>query len=48
MAQEIKLQAIPLRSVMFGLPWFRALGVKSLTVRHLGLEDVSAQLAAML
>lgn len=48
MAQEIKPQAIPLRAVLFGLPCFRVLGVKSLTVRRLGLEDGSALLAAML
>lgn len=31
MAQEIKLQAIPPRPMLFGLPCFRVLGVKSLT-----------------
>lgn len=48
MAQEIKPQAIPPRPVLSGLPCFRVLGVKSLTVRRLGLEDGSALLAAML
>lgn len=48
MAQEIKLQAVPLRPMLFGLPCFRVLRFKSLTARHLGLEDGSALQAAML
>ena len=48
MAQEIRPQAVPLRPVLFGLPCFRVLGVKSLTARRLGLEDGSALLAAKL
>lgn len=34
--------------MLFGLPCFRVLGVRSLTARRLGLEDGSALLAAML
>lgn len=34
------------RPILFGLPCFRVLGVKSLTVRHQGLEDGSALRAA--
>lgn len=46
MAQEIKAVSYSPRPILFGLPCFRVLGVKSLTVRHQGLEDGSALWAA--